>query len=197
MARRRRQERHSDASEQREDHLPGGVSATKARPQDLRRARRIRQHGCWDHLVVAPLWVAYRANLGTLVRTCDAAGACLAVPDTAHYHEALAVGETLRGPRRPCIHWVRRGRDRWVVEQQAAGWRIVAVELAEGATPLPRLAPARERTLVLLGHERSGLPAGLVEAADECVEIPMVGRGASLNVAVAGSLVLYRLAGLS
>jgi tRNA (guanosine-2'-O-)-methyltransferase len=34
-----------------------------------------------------------------------------------------------------------------------------------------------------------------VERADACVEIPMVGSGASLNVAVAGSLVLYRLAG--
>ncbi len=36
----------------------------------------------------------------------------------------------------------------------------------------------------------------MVESADACVEIPMVGQGASLNVAVAGSLVLYRLAGL-
>jgi tRNA (guanosine-2'-O-)-methyltransferase len=32
---------------------------------------------------------------------------------------------------------------------------------------------------------------------DEVIEIPMVGRGFSLNVAVSGSLVLYRLAGLS
>lgn len=32
---------------------------------------------------------------------------------------------------------------------------------------------------------------------DECVEIPMGGVGSSLNVAVAGSLVLYRLAGMS
>jgi hypothetical protein len=29
---------------------------------------------------VAPLWVAYEANLGTLLRTCDAVGACMAVP---------------------------------------------------------------------------------------------------------------------
>ena len=173
------------------------MSATKARPQDLRRARRIRQHGCWDHLVVAPLWVAYGANLGTLARSCDAAGACLAVPDTPHYHEALGVGETLRGARRPCIHWVRRSREGWVASQQSAGWRVVVVELAEGATPLPRLDVARQRSLVLLGHERHGVPADLVETADECVEIPMVGRGASLNVAVAGSLVLYRLAGLA
>jgi tRNA G18 (ribose-2'-O)-methylase SpoU len=173
------------------------VSATKARPQDLRRARRLRQHGCSDHLVVAPLWVAYRANLGTLLRSCDAAGACLAVPDTPHYRDALDVGDTLRGRRRSCIHWVRRDKHRWVTEQQSAGWRVVAVELAEGATPLPRLAPARQRSLLLLGHEHHGLPDDLVESADECVEIPMAGRGASLNVAVAGSLVLYRLAGLA
>jgi tRNA (guanosine-2'-O-)-methyltransferase len=29
------------------------------------------------------------------------------------------------------------------------------------------------------------------------VEIPMIGTGASLNVAVAGSLVLYKLAGMA
>jgi tRNA G18 (ribose-2'-O)-methylase SpoU len=34
-----------------------------------------------------------------------------------------------------------------------------------------------------------------VELLDVGVEIPMIGIGASLNLAVAGSLVLYRLAG--
>jgi tRNA G18 (ribose-2'-O)-methylase SpoU len=61
---------------------------------------------------------------------------------------------------------------------------------------LPRLQPAKGRTIVLLGHETEGIPDHVVAEADQCVEIPMVGRGASLNVAVAGSLVLYRLAGL-
>ena len=57
--------------------------------------------------------------------------------------------------------------------------------------------PARQPTVVLLGHEHHGVPDEVVDSADLCVEIPMVGIGASLNVAVAGSLVLYRLAGLS
>jgi tRNA (guanosine-2'-O-)-methyltransferase len=35
----------------------------------------------------------------------------------------------------------------------------------------------------------------VMELIDVAVEIPMIGTGASLNVAVAGSLVLYRLAG--
>ncbi len=171
------------------------MTATKSKPGQLRRNRRNRQHSCWDHLVVAPLWVAYDANLGTLLRTCDAVGACLAVPATPHYREALRIGDTL-GRRRPCIHWTHT-KERWVEEQRLRGSRIVAVELAEGATPLPRLQPARERTVVLLGHEHHGVPEDVLDTVDECVEIPMVGVGASLNVAVAGSLVLYRLAGLA
>ena len=57
------------------------------------------------------------------------------------------------------------------------------------------LTAARERTVVLLGHEHNGIPADAMELIDVAVEIPMIGTGASLNVAVAGSLVLYRLAG--
>ena len=176
---------------------PGALSASKSGRRDIRRQRRPRRHDCWNHLVVAPLWVAFQANLGTLLRTCDAVGACMAVPDSPHYREALAKGDTLGPGRRPCIHWLGKHRERWIDDQRAAGWRIVAVELGEGAVALPRLEPARERTIVLLGHEWHGIPEEHVEAADTCVEIPMVGTGASLNVAVAGSLVLYRLAGLA
>ena len=49
--------------------------------------------------------------------------------------------------------------------------------------------------MVLLRHE-GGISDDLVESADACVAIPTVGQGASLNVAVAGSHVLYRLASL-
>jgi tRNA (guanosine-2'-O-)-methyltransferase len=44
---------------------------------------------------------------------------------------------------------------------------------------------------------REGSVEEHVDAADACIEIPMVGTGASLNVAVAGSLVRYRLAGMA
>jgi tRNA (guanosine-2'-O-)-methyltransferase len=172
------------------------MSGAKTKPRALRRQRRPSRHSCWDHLVIAPLWVAYDANLGTLLRTCDAIGACLAVPRTSHYQDALRVGDTLKG-RRPCIHWVAPSKEDWLDEQRKAGKRIVAVELAEGATSLSRLAPARAATVLLLGHEHHGVPDDVLAGVDECVEIPMVGWGASLNVAVAGSLVAYRLAGLS
>jgi tRNA (guanosine-2'-O-)-methyltransferase len=84
-----------------------------------------------------------------------------------------------------------------VQSERQGGSAIVAVELAEDAIPLTRLTPASRRTVVLLGHEHEGVPDEVWNSIDQVIEIPMVGRGASLNVAVAGSLVLYRLAGLS
>ena len=69
------------------------------------------------------------------------------------------------------------------------------MELADEAVRLADLPAARRRTVAVLGHEQSGIPAEAIELLDVAVEIPMIGTGASLNVAVAGSLVLYRLAG--
>jgi tRNA G18 (ribose-2'-O)-methylase SpoU len=172
------------------------MSGAKTKPLELQAQRRRSRHGCWDHLIVAPLWVAYGANLGTLLRTCDAIGACLAVPHTKHYRDALRIGDMLRR-RRPCTHWVAPSKQGWLDTQRGAGKRVVAVELADGATSLTRLVPARISTVLLLGHEHGGIPDDVLAQVDECVEIPMIGVGASRNVAVAGSLVAYRLAGLS
>lgn len=47
----------------------------------------------------------------------------------------------------------------------------------------------------MLGHEQTGIPPEALDLLDGAVEVPMVGTGHSLNVAVAGSLVLYKLAG--
>ncbi len=60
---------------------------------------------------------------------------------------------------------------------------------------LADLGAARNRTVVVLGHEHHGIPDDAWDLLDTVVEIPRVGVGSSLNVAVAGSLVLYRLAG--
>jgi tRNA (guanosine-2'-O-)-methyltransferase len=48
----------------------------------------------------------------------------------------------------------------------------------------------------VLGHERSGIPPEVLDLLHEAVEIPTIGGGASLNVAVAGSPVLCKLAGM-
>ncbi len=143
---------------------------------------------------MAPLWPLHGANLGTLLRTCDAVGACLAVPRLPWVPEALARGNTLGRPG--CVHWAGRDARRWLHDQRSAGYRVIGVELADEAIRLADLPAARERTIAVLGHEQTGIPGEAIDLLDAVVEIPMIGTGASLNVAVAGSLVLYRLAGL-
>lgn len=162
-------------------------------PRELRKSRRTKAHSCWGHLVAAPLWPLHGANLGTLLRTCDAVGACLAVPRFPWVPEALRRGNTLRRPA--CVHWVHDPPG-WLARERAAGTRVVGVELAEEAVRLGDLPAARGRTIAVLGHEQTGIPPEVLDLLDTVVEIPMVGTGASLNVAVAGSLVLYKLAGL-
>jgi tRNA G18 (ribose-2'-O)-methylase SpoU len=157
------------------------------------KAQRRRSHRCWDHLLAAPLWPKYGVNLGTLLRTCDAVGACLVVPRKPWIDEALARGNTMRSPS--CVHQVARPLD-WLARQRAGGSAIVGVELADDAVRLGDLPAARRRTVMVLGNESDGIPYEALPLLDTVVEIPMVGTGLSLNVAVAGSLVLYRLAGL-
>src|ERR1700734_1912418 len=171
------------------------VSGARVTPsREIKRHRRRRAHSCWDHLIIAPLWPKYGVNLGTLLRTCDAVGACMAVPKLPWVPEALDRGNTLRRPA--CVHWTGRDACRWLEEQRSGGSYVVGVELADEAIRLADLPAARQRTIAVLGHERTGIPAEAVDLLDVAVEIPMVGSGASLNVAVGGSLVLYRLAGL-
>jgi tRNA (guanosine-2'-O-)-methyltransferase len=82
-----------------------------------------------------------------------------------------------------------------LLRQRQPGTRIVGVELADEAVRLTDLPAARQRTIAVLGHEQTGIPHDAVDLLDVAVEIPMIGTGKSLNVAVAGSLVLYKLAG--
>jgi tRNA (guanosine-2'-O-)-methyltransferase len=93
------------------------------------------------------------------------------------------------------VHWTGRDASQWLREQRSAGSRIIGIELADEAVRLADLPAARQRTIAVLGHEQSGIPPEAIDLLDVAVEIPMIGTGASLNVAVAGSLVLYRLAG--
>jgi len=56
------------------------------------------------------------------------------------------------------------------------GRNLTAVRLAE-------LALARNRTIIVLGHNQSGIPPEAMDLVDIVVEIPMVGTSATLNVA--------------
>jgi uncharacterized protein (TIGR03083 family) len=91
-------------------------------------------------VVAAPLWPLHGANLGTLLRTCDAVGACLAVPRLPWVPDALARGNTLR--HRSCVHFTGDPL-RWLEKERGLGSHVLGVELADEAVRLADLPVAR------------------------------------------------------
>ena len=161
-------------------------------PEEIRTARR-RTRLDVGLIRIAALWPKDGMNLGTLIRTCDAIGAVLVVPDTAPAAKAVKRGNKI-GDKHAPIERIRVDPIEWLASNRSE--RIVGVELAHGSYPISELSPAVSATIVVLGHEASGIPNEAWPHIGEAVEIPMRGIGTSLNVAVAGSLVAYKLAGL-
>lgn len=133
-------------------------------------------------------------NLGALVRTAEAAGAtgCVAAGVSADPlgWKALraSMGSAFRLP-------LAREADAHAVTAtlRDAGLAVVAL-VPRGGLGLDAVDAARPVAL-LVGGEGPGLASALVAAADVSVTLPMTPPVESLNVAVAGALALYGLAG--
>ena len=74
---------------------------------------------------------------------------------------------------------------------KADGYQIVAVELTDQSQPYHhhRFAP---KTCLIMGNEEHGITKSVLEQCDQALFIPMYGKGLSLNVHVAFSLVTYQ-----
>lgn len=73
---------------------------------------------------------------------------------------------------------------------RADGYRIVGIELAEGAHPLHEVDLAGDVCLAV-GHEDRGLSKESLRGVDALAFLPQVGKIGSLNVAQATSIALY------
>jgi TrmH family RNA methyltransferase len=145
------------------------------------------QQRCW----VALSAVRSLGNLGTLVRTAAASGAS----------GFLLLGNVI-DPFDPAVVRAAMGtlfqqtmvRTKLPELQAWAGTQRVQVI---GASPDGTLeydqADYQHPVVLLLGEERTGLSAAQRAICDQLVRIPMVNAIDSLNLAVAGSLLLYEV----
>lgn len=81
---------------------------------------------------------------------------------------------------------------RLIAEYRAKGWQTAAVETTPKAVDVFDWTP-RFPVLLLFGNEVDGLSVPALEAADVHVRIPMLGVKESLNVAVAGGVLLFEM----
>ncbi len=74
------------------------------------------------------------------------------------------------------------------------GWKIYALEEAKKATDIRKLnTNPREKAVLILGSEVTGVDPYLLTMADEIISIPMRGGKRSFNVSVAFAIAAYAL----
>jgi tRNA guanosine-2'-O-methyltransferase len=80
----------------------------------------------------------------------------------------------------------------WVAGKKSEGWTVVGIEQTDRSVLLgDASAVLPEKTILVLGSEREGMPAAVLGECDLLVEIPQVGVTRSLNVQVAAAIVLF------
>jgi RNA methyltransferase, TrmH family len=143
-----------------------------------------------DGCVLVLAGVSDPGNVGTLVRAAEASGAVGVVvgPGTAEIFSPKVVRASAGSVFGVPIA---------VAEDLPAALAVLAEggrrrygTVAEGATCYTTADWARPIALVL-GNEAHGLPADVAASVDDLLTIPMAGAAESLNVAMAGSVLLF------
>jgi tRNA (guanosine-2'-O-)-methyltransferase len=154
-----------------------------------------RLNRAWRHRTQAGLsllldGVGQPFNVGSILRTAAAFGV----------EQVWLCGDTAQ-PGHPSARKTSLGTDRLLKfdypqtaalgaqAARAAGYRVIAVELAGDAVPLHE-ADLTGDVCLALGNEDHGCSPGLLAAADLVAYIPQVGRVGSLNVAAAAAIAL-------
>jgi TrmH family RNA methyltransferase len=142
----------------------------------------------------APLWIVAQAlrdpgNIGTILRTGDAAGAggLILIDDCA---DPFSV-ETVRASM-GALFTQEIAITRWeefVPWLRSAEAQLVGTSL--NATRDYLEEQYRKPCFILIGNEQQGLPAGYEAECDLLVKIPMEGRADSLNAAVAAAVMVF------
>lgn len=145
----------------------------------------------------AETWVALDrvrdpGNLGTIIRTADAAGASgvILVGDCTDPFSLETVRATMGSLFAvPLVKATPADFLRW---KKDSGARLVATHLA-GAVDYRTIDYRSKPVILMMGNEQSGLPDELAGAADALARIPQVGRADSLNLAVATGVMLFEV----
>lgn len=132
-------------------------------------------------------------NLGTILRTAEAAGASGIIMDrgTADIYNPKVVRSTMGAVFRMPFVYVDDLKEA-LKELKQAGICLYAAHL-EGAVDYDKEDYTKDIGF-LIGNEAKGLSGDITAMADACVKIPMAGKVESLNAAVAASIFMFEAA---
>ena len=135
-------------------------------------------------------------NVGSVFRTSDAflveavyLCGITSVPPHAEIHKSALGAEN-------SVNWkYYEDTLQAVNELKNKGYKVLAIEQAEGSTMLENLKlNSSGKFAVILGNEVKGVQQAVVDASDGCIEIPQYGTKHSLNVSVTAGIIIWEFA---
>jgi tRNA G18 (ribose-2'-O)-methylase SpoU len=139
--------------------------------------------------------VRSQSNVGSIFRTADAflteaiylCGITSCPPHREIQKTALGATES--------VNWKYfQTTSEAINELRGKGYKIVAVEQAEGSVQLQDLNIEKNtRYALVFGHEVNGVDQDIVNMCDLCVEIPQFGTKHSFNIAISAGIVLWEV----
>lgn len=143
-------------------------------------------------LVVAIDGVQDPGNLGTIIRSCDAVGATGIVLGKGTVD--LYNPKTIRSTMGSLFHLPIISGDllEWLPKATAHGAQVIGTSLQ--ATSSCYDVDFTKPTWLVLGNEGQGMSAEVAELVTKPIIIPMQGQAESLNVAMAGTVLLFEAA---
>ncbi|XP_066238380.1 probable methyltransferase TARBP1 isoform X4 [Saccopteryx leptura] len=145
-----------------------------------------------NRLIVVASLIDKPTNLGGLCRTCEVFGASVlvvgnlqCVHNKQFQHLSVSAEQWL-----PLVEVKPPELMDYLQQKKVEGYTVIGVEQTARSAALTQYC-FPEKSLLLLGNEREGIPANLIQQLDICVEIPQQGIIRSLNVHVSGALLIW------
>ena len=155
-----------------------------------KKIRQVVEGRCFSQAIVLES-IYDRGNASAVVRSAEALGFV-----NIHMIES---GEKFKESAR-----VTAGADKWVeitkwkssrecvAALKSEGKQIIVTHLSPKSRPIREIDFGKPSALVL-GNEKDGVSQDMIEMADHCVILPMVGFVQSYNISVAGALSCYHI----
>ncbi|XP_057197829.1 probable methyltransferase TARBP1 isoform X2 [Triplophysa rosa] len=171
---------------------PWKLSVQEQEPELMAQQRAARLGKLTSALLVVASLIDKPTNLGGLCRTCEIFGAKALVLDSLRHvndkqFQALSVSSELW---LPLLEVKPAELSDFLQLKKSEGYWVIGVEQTSNSQNLQDYT-FPERSLLLLGNEREGIPANLLQLVDVCVEIPQQGITRSLNVHVSAALLVW------
>jgi RNA methyltransferase, TrmH family len=129
-------------------------------------------------------------NLGTIIRTADAAGikAVVLMGQCVDLYSLETVRATMGSLF--AVPVIKAEPEDVTSFAKANNAQMIGTHL-KGAIDYRSIDYAEKPTIILMGNEQSGLPDELAQACEKLALIPQSGKADSLNLAVASALMIY------